>query len=158
MPVSLNKSSEPITVAHRAVGDHRVLSAVIEGDTIVGWMENSAFTVREVQPDGALAPLDLSAVALALQADDADMQAKRAGAVGISSLIAERRVLEQKPGIFLWSCVKPRSSGLRLTNFKVISWLAFSCPTKSASDAVGQHSVVASGWHAEATLTSGLKA
>ena len=50
------------------------------------------------QLDGDLAPLDLSAAALALQADDADMKAKGAGAVGISSLIAKRRILEQNTG------------------------------------------------------------
>jgi hypothetical protein len=37
------------------------LSAVVEGDTIVGWMKNSGFIVREVQLDGTLAPLDLTA-------------------------------------------------------------------------------------------------
>jgi hypothetical protein len=33
-----------------------------------------------------------------LQADDADMKANRAGVVGISSLIAERRILEHNTG------------------------------------------------------------
>lgn len=33
------------------------LSAVVEGDTIVGWINNSAFSVQEVLPNGALAPL-----------------------------------------------------------------------------------------------------
>ena len=61
-------------------------------------MKNSAFTVQEVQLDGTLAPRDLTAVALALQADSADMKANRAGVVGISSLIAERRIEEQNTG------------------------------------------------------------
>lgn len=99
MPVSLNKK---LGANDRCSPGGAVitafLSAVIEGDTIVGWMENSAFTVREVQPDGALTPLDLSTVALALQADDADIKAHRAGAVGISSLIAQRRILGQNTG------------------------------------------------------------
>ena len=99
MPVSVNKK---LGANDRCSPGGAVitacLSAVVEGGTIVGWMENSAFTVREVQLDGALAPLDLSAVALALQADDADMKAKRAGAVGITSLIAQRRILEQNTG------------------------------------------------------------
>ena len=74
------------------------LSAIVEGDTIVGWMKNSAFSVQEVQPDGSLTPLDVTAAALALQADNADMKANRAGVVGISSLIAERRIQEQNTG------------------------------------------------------------
>lgn len=74
------------------------LFAVVEEDTIVGWMENSAFSVQEVQPDGTLTPLDLTAVALALQAKSADMKASRAGIVGISSLIAGRRIQEQNTG------------------------------------------------------------
>src|SRR5882757_7407307 len=52
----------------------------------------------EVQLDGTLAPLDLTAAGLALQADSADMKANSAGAVGISSLIADRRIQEQNTG------------------------------------------------------------
>lgn len=74
------------------------LSAVVEGDTIVGWLGNSAFSVQELLPDGTLAPLDLTPTRLALQAHDADMEAIKAGIVGVSSLIAERRVQEQKTG------------------------------------------------------------
>ena len=74
------------------------LSAVVEGDTIVGWLGNSAFSVQEVLPNGTLAPLDLTPTKLALQAHDADMEAIKAGIVGVSSLIAERRVQEQKTG------------------------------------------------------------
>jgi hypothetical protein len=68
------------------------LSAVVEGDAIVGWIENSAFSVQEVLPNGTLAPLDLTPAKLALQAD---MKASKAGIVGISSLIAGRRIQEQ---------------------------------------------------------------
>ena len=74
------------------------LSAVVEGETIVGWLGNSAFSVQELLPDGTLAPLDLTPTRLALQAHDADMEAIKAGIVGVSSLIAERRVQEQKTG------------------------------------------------------------
>ena len=74
------------------------LSAVVEGDTIVGWLGNSAFSVQELLPNGTLAPLDLTPTRLALQAHDADMEAIKAGIVGVSSLIAERRVQEQKTG------------------------------------------------------------
>jgi len=99
MPVSVNKK---LGANDRCSPGGAVitacLSAVIEGDTIVGWMKNSAFIVREVQLDGALAPLELTAAALALQADNADMKATRAGVVGISSLIAERRIQEQNTG------------------------------------------------------------
>jgi len=99
MPVSVNKK---LGADDRCSPGGAVitacLSAVVEGDTIVGWMKNSAFIVREVQLDGALAPLELTAAALALQADNADMKATRAGVVGISSLIAERRIQEQNTG------------------------------------------------------------
>ena len=65
------------------------LCAVVEGDTIVGWTENSGFMVREVGVDGTLAPLNLTALALALEARNLDAKAAKAGVVGISSLIAE---------------------------------------------------------------------
>jgi hypothetical protein len=74
------------------------LSAIIEGDTIIGWMENSAFSVQEVQFDGSLTALDLAAARLAMHADETDMKANRSGAIGITSLIAERRVQEQNTG------------------------------------------------------------
>jgi hypothetical protein len=64
MPVSVNKK---LGANDRCSPGGAVitacLSAVVEGGTIVGWMKNSAFTVREVQLDGTLVPLDLSAVA-----------------------------------------------------------------------------------------------
>ena len=99
MPVSVNKTlgaNDRCSPSGAVVA--ACLSAVVEGDTIVGWMKNSAFSVQEVQLDGTLAPLDLSAAALALQADSADMKANMAGVVGISSLIAERRIQEQNTG------------------------------------------------------------
>jgi hypothetical protein len=71
------------------------LSAAIDGDAIVGWSKHSAFSVREVQPDGSLSGLDFRAAALTMHADEVDMEAKRSGAVGITSLIAGRRVQEQ---------------------------------------------------------------
>jgi len=74
------------------------LSAVVEGDTIVGWLGDSAFSVQEVLPNGTLAPLDLTPAMPALQAHDADMEASKAGIVGVSSLIAGRRIQEQNTG------------------------------------------------------------
>ena len=74
------------------------LSAAVEGEAIVGWLKYSGFMVREVQADGTLAPLDFSAAALALDAHSADAQAAKAGVVGISSLLAERRIQEQNTG------------------------------------------------------------
>ena len=74
------------------------LSAVVEGDTIVGWLRNSAFSVQEVLPNGTLAPLDLTPAKLALQAYDTDMEASKAGIVGVNSLIAGRRIQEQNTG------------------------------------------------------------
>jgi hypothetical protein len=99
MPISVNKK---LGAKDRCSPDGAVvtafLSAVVEGDAIVGWMKNSGFIVREVQHDGTLTPLDLTPVPLALQADNADLVATRAGVVGISSLIAERRIQEQNSG------------------------------------------------------------
>jgi hypothetical protein len=54
--------------------------------------------VREIGSDGTLAPLDLTPAALALDARYFDASAAAAGAVGISSLIAERRIQGQKTG------------------------------------------------------------
>jgi hypothetical protein len=54
--------------------------------------------VREIGSDGTLAPLDLTPAALALDAQYFDASAAAAGAVGISSLIAERRIQGQKTG------------------------------------------------------------
>ena len=97
MPVSVNRELGP---NHRCSPGGAVISAllcaVIEGDAIVGWTENSGFTVREVGEDGTLAPLDFRPTALAFHARDYDTKAAAAGVVGISSLIAERRVQEQK--------------------------------------------------------------
>ena len=82
MPISVNRS---LGARDRCSPDGEVisayLSAVVEGDTIIGWLENSGFTVQEVQLDGTLTPLDIGAVALALQAGSADTKAARAGAL-----------------------------------------------------------------------------
>jgi hypothetical protein len=74
------------------------LCAVVEGDAIIGWTASSGFTVREVGEDGGLAPLDFQPTALAFHARDYDTKAAAAGVVGISSLIAKRRVREQNTG------------------------------------------------------------
>jgi len=75
-----------------------VLCTVVEGDAVVGWTESSGFMVRKIGADGTLAPLDLTPVALALDAPHFDASAAATGAIGISSLIAERRIQEQKIG------------------------------------------------------------
>jgi hypothetical protein len=99
MPISVNRS---LGARDRCSPDGAVisayLSAVVEGNTIIGWLENSGFTVQDVQLDGTLTPLDVSAAALALQAGSADVEAAKAGVVGISSLIAGRRIKEQNTG------------------------------------------------------------
>ena len=99
MPISVNKSlgaRDRCSPGGAVISAY--LSAVIEGDTIIGWLENSGFTVQEVQLDGTPTPLDISVAALALQAGSADTKAARAGVVGISALIAERRIKEQNTG------------------------------------------------------------
>ena len=56
MPVSVNKklgANDRCSPGGAVITAY--LSAVVEGDTIVGWMKNSGFIVREVQLDGALA-------------------------------------------------------------------------------------------------------
>jgi hypothetical protein len=99
MPVSVNR---PLGSKDRCNSDGAVisafLSAVVEGDAIVGWLENSAFSVQKVQADGSLTGLDFRAAALALHAKEMDMMAKRSGAVGITSLIAAHRIREQNTG------------------------------------------------------------
>ena len=99
MPVSVNKT---LGANDRCSPSGAVISAyllaIIEGDMIIGWMGNSAFSVQQPQLDGTLTPLDLTAAALASQADSADMKANKAGTVGISSLIAARRIQEQNTG------------------------------------------------------------
>ena len=99
MPISVNKAlgaKDRCSPGGAVISAY--LSAVVEGDTIVGWIKNSAFSVQEVLPNGTLAPLDLTPAKLALQADSADMKASKAGIVGISSLIAGRRIQEQNTG------------------------------------------------------------
>jgi len=99
MPVSVNKKLGAIDrCSPNGAVISAYLSAVVEGDKIVGWLGNSAFSVRDVQVDGSLAPLDFTVAALALEANDADTKAKRAGVVGVSTLIAQRRVMEQNTG------------------------------------------------------------
>ena len=99
MPVSVNKK---LAANDRSSPSGPVISAtlcaVVEGDTIVGWTENSGFAVQEVQKDGTLASVDLVPTRLALHAKYFDKKAAEAGVVGISSLIAKRRVQEQNTG------------------------------------------------------------
>ena len=99
MPISVNKAlggKDRCSPGGAVISAY--LSAVVEGDTIVGWLGNSAFSVQEVLPNGTLAPLDLTPARLALQAYDADMEASKAGIVGANSLIAGRRIQEQNTG------------------------------------------------------------
>jgi hypothetical protein len=99
MPVSVNRK---LGSNDRCAPDGAVISAllcaVVERDAVVGWTESSGFMVREVEVDGTLAPLDLRPAALALHAQSFDTRAAAAGAVGISALIAERRIQGQKTG------------------------------------------------------------
>src|SRR5262245_23402812 len=85
MPVSVNRKLGP---NDRCASGGAVISAflcaVIEGDAVVGWTENSRFMAREMGAGGALAPLDLTPAALALNARYFDASAAAAGAVGVS--------------------------------------------------------------------------
>ena len=99
MPVSVNRKLGPNDrCAPGGAVISALLSAVVEGDAVVGWTENSGFTVREIGADGTLAALDLAPAALALDARYFDASAAAAGALGVSSLIAERRIRGQKTG------------------------------------------------------------
>jgi hypothetical protein len=99
MPVSVNRKLGPNDrCAPGGAVVSAVLCAVVEGDAVVGWTENSGFMVREIGADGTLAPLDLTPAALALNARYLDASAAAAGAIGVSSLIATRRIHEQKTG------------------------------------------------------------
>jgi hypothetical protein len=99
MPVSVNRK---LGANDRCSPNGAVISAllcaIVEDGAIVGWMQNSAFTTREVQADGSLAPLDLTAVRLAVDAKFSDAEASRLGAIGITSLIAKRRVQQHNTG------------------------------------------------------------
>jgi hypothetical protein len=99
MPISVNKAlgtKDCCSPGGAVISAY--LSAVVEGDTIVGWLRNSAFSVQEVLPNDTLAPLDLTPAKLALQAYEADMEASKAGIVGVNSVIAGRRIQEQNTG------------------------------------------------------------
>jgi hypothetical protein len=99
MPVSVNRKLGPNDrCAPSGAVISAILCAVVEGDAIVGWTETSGFMVRQIGADGALAPVDLAPTALAFDARSFDANAAAAGAVGISSLIAERRIQGQKTG------------------------------------------------------------
>ena len=100
MPISVNKAlgAKDRCSPGGAVISAYLCCAVVERDTIVGWTKNSAFSVQEVLPNGTLAPLDLTPAKLALQAYDTDMEASKAGIVGVNSLIAGRRIQEQNTG------------------------------------------------------------
>ena len=131
MPISVNKAlgaKDRCSPGGAVISAY--LSAVVEGDTIVGWIGNSAFSVQEVLPNGTLAPLDLTPTRLALQAHDADMEASKAGIVGVSSLIAGRRIQEQNTETFLRSYARLHSNALRYrysTKFRVIPLSAYVC-------------------------------
>jgi hypothetical protein len=70
----------------------------LKGTQLLAGQKTQHSSVQEILPDGKLAPLDLTPAKLALQADSADMKASKAGIVGISSLIAGRRIQEQNTG------------------------------------------------------------
>jgi hypothetical protein len=84
MPVNVNRTFGPNDrCSPGGAVISALLCAVVEGDAIVGWMENSGFMVREVGVDGTLPPLDLKPAALALDAQNFDTKAAAAGVVGI---------------------------------------------------------------------------
>ena len=96
MPVSVNRKCGPNDrCSPNGAVISAFLSAAIDGDTIVGWLKSSAFSVREVRPDGSLSGLDFRPAALATDAHEVDMEARQSGAVGVTSLIAQRRIQEQ---------------------------------------------------------------
>ena len=99
MPVGVNRTLGPNDrCAPGGAVISALLCAVVERGAVVGWTESSGFMVRELGVDGTLAPLDLRPAALASEAQTLDARAAAAGVVGISSLIAERRIQGQKTG------------------------------------------------------------
>jgi hypothetical protein len=69
MPVSVNRKLGPNDrCAPGGPVISAMLCAVVEGDAVLGWTENSGFLVREIKADGTLAALDLKPAALALDA------------------------------------------------------------------------------------------
>jgi hypothetical protein len=99
MPVSVNRR---LGSTDRCSPDGAVISAflaaAIDADKIVGWLTNSAFSIREVRPDGSLSGLDFRPAALVIDAYGLDIKARQSEAIGITSLIAQRRVQEQNAG------------------------------------------------------------
>ena len=79
---------------------------------MIGWMKTQRSPFNSWRPDGTLAPLDFTVAALASQADGADVKANKAGIIGVSSLIAARRIEEQNTGRFpsqvARSCIRAR--------------------------------------------------
>jgi hypothetical protein len=99
LPVSINRKLGPNDrCTPNGAVISALLSAAVEGETIVRWLKNSAFSIREVRPDSFLGGLDFRPAALVVHADEVDMEAKRSGAIGMTSLIAQRRVQEQNAG------------------------------------------------------------
>ena len=65
MPVSVNRELSPNDrCSQGGAVISALLCAVVEGDAIVGWTENSGFLVRGIGEDGTLTPLDLRSTAL----------------------------------------------------------------------------------------------
>jgi hypothetical protein len=99
MPVSINRNlGANDRCSPNGAVISALLSAVVEDGAIVGWLQNSGFTVREVQADGSLAPVVLTAARLSVGAKLADAEASRLGAIGITSLLAQRRNQEHNTG------------------------------------------------------------
>jgi hypothetical protein len=99
MPVSVNRrlrSTDRCSPKGSVIS--AFLAAAIDADKIAGWLTNSAFSIREVQPDGSLSGLDFRPAALVIDASGLDIEARQSGAIGITSLIAQRRVQEQNAG------------------------------------------------------------
>ncbi len=83
MPVSVNRKLKPNDrCSPNGAVISAFLSAAVDGDTIVGWLRNSAFSVREVRPDGSLSGSDFRPAALAMDAHEVDMEARQSGAIG----------------------------------------------------------------------------
>lgn len=87
IPVSLDLN---LTAEHRSSSQGPVITAHliadVDGVRIVGW-KKPQFEIRQVRPDGSLAPYDLESVVRVLDAFNQDNEAEAAGAIGINRAI-----------------------------------------------------------------------
>jgi hypothetical protein len=98
VPIGVNAK---LTDRHRSCPDGPVIQAhfiaFARGERIVGWRDDEAFDIHEVQADGSLEPsLDADFIGEVWNADHRDEKARSSGAVGINRQLVDRRLKKEK--------------------------------------------------------------